>query len=49
MIIVKRAELTHAPEPRNGAWSTPSGWLRGRVMLGVRPTNVRLRRGNKER
>jgi hypothetical protein len=35
MIIVKRAELTHAPEPRNGAWSTPSGWLRGRVMLGV--------------
>ncbi|HZM89779.1 MAG TPA: hypothetical protein VFF31_24870 [Blastocatellia bacterium] len=36
MIIVKRAELTNAPEPRNGAWSTPSGWLRGRVMLGVR-------------
>jgi protein-S-isoprenylcysteine O-methyltransferase Ste14 len=40
MIIVKRAELTHAPEPRNGAWSTPSGWLRGRVMLVVRRPEV---------
>ena len=34
LCFARRAELTHAPEPRDGALWLHPGWLRGPLMLG---------------